>query len=133
MTQSVTPAATPVQILPVAAHASDRSSDRPADSYWAVERQLSVIVPTFNERDNVTKLFHKLEATLAGVAWEVVFVDDNSPTEPGTWFADWRERDTRVRCLRPDRASRPVGRLHRRHPGLERSLCGRDRRRSAAR
>ena len=100
MTQSVTPAATPVQILPVAAHASDRSSDRPADSYWVVERQLSVIVPTFNERDNVTKLFHKLEATLAGVAWEVVFVDDNSPD--GTWdvVRGLAERDTRVRCLR---------------------------------
>src|SRR6266480_3284623 len=28
---------------------------------------LSVVVPTFNERDNVTKLFHKLEVTLAGV------------------------------------------------------------------
>jgi dolichol-phosphate mannosyltransferase len=41
--------------------------------------QLSVIVPTFNERDNVTQLFRRLEATLAGVAWEVIFVDDNSP------------------------------------------------------
>ena len=45
--------------------------------------QLSVIVPTFNERDNVTTLFRRLEATLAGIAWEVVFVDDNSPD--GTW------------------------------------------------
>jgi dolichol-phosphate mannosyltransferase len=26
--------------------------------------QLSVIVPTFNERDNVTTLFRRLEATL---------------------------------------------------------------------
>src|SRR4029453_5799487 len=36
--------------------------------------QLAVIVPTFNERDNVTTLFRRLEATLAGVSWEVVFV-----------------------------------------------------------
>ena len=41
--------------------------------------QLSVIVPTFNERDNVTALYRRLEATLAGIPWEVVFVDDNSP------------------------------------------------------
>src|SRR3981081_2959303 len=41
--------------------------------------QLSVIVPTFNERDNVTTLFRKLETTLAGAAWEVIFLDDNSP------------------------------------------------------
>ena len=66
----------------------------------AAERQLSVIVPTFNERDNVLKLFAKLEATLTGVAWEVVFVDDNSPD--GTWSVVRRlaETDSRVRCVR---------------------------------
>ncbi|WP_315831710.1 glycosyltransferase family 2 protein [Bradyrhizobium prioriisuperbiae] len=101
MTQSVTPASTPAKIHPlVDVRFSDPSSDRSADSSWAVERQLSVIVPTFNERDNVTKLFQKLEATLAGVAWEVIFVDDNSPD--GTWdvVRGLAERDTRVRCLR---------------------------------
>jgi acetylornithine deacetylase/succinyl-diaminopimelate desuccinylase-like protein len=41
--------------------------------------ELSVVVPTFNERDNVTVLYRRLEAALAGIAWEVVFVDDNSP------------------------------------------------------
>jgi dolichol-phosphate mannosyltransferase len=62
--------------------------------------QLSVVVPTFNERDNVTKLFHKLEATLAGVAWEVIFVDDNSPD--GTWdvLRGLARQDSRVRCIR---------------------------------
>jgi len=37
---------------------------------------LSVVVPTFNERDNVAKLYRKLETALAGIAWEVVFVED---------------------------------------------------------
>lgn len=66
----------------------------------AVPLQLSVVVPTFNERDNVELLFRKLEAALAGVAWEVVFVDDNSPD--GTWqvVRDMAQRDSRVRCLR---------------------------------
>ena len=41
--------------------------------------QLSVVVPTFNERDNVTVLYRRLDATLKDVSWEVVFVDDNSP------------------------------------------------------
>src|SRR5205807_2870676 len=61
---------------------------------------LSVVVPTFNERDNVTKLFHKLEATLAGIAWEVIFVDDNSPD--GTWdvVRAMAREDSRVRCVR---------------------------------
>jgi dolichol-phosphate mannosyltransferase len=66
----------------------------------AVEPQLSVIVPTFNERDNVTTLYRRLETALAGVAWEVIFVDDNSPD--GTWdvVRTLSRDDSRVRCIR---------------------------------
>src|SRR5258707_1186230 len=62
--------------------------------------QLSVIVPTFNERDNVTTLFRRLETALAGVAFEVIFVDDNSPD--GTWdlVRSLARQDSRVRCIR---------------------------------
>ncbi|MGY8678792.1 glycosyltransferase family 2 protein [Bradyrhizobium sp. UFLA05-153] len=62
--------------------------------------ELSVVVPTFNERDNVTVLYRRLEDTLAGIAWEVVFVDDNSPD--GTWdvVRALARRDSRVRCIR---------------------------------
>ncbi len=61
---------------------------------------LSVVVPTFNERDNVSKLYRKLETTLKGIAWEVVFVDDNSPD--GTWqvVRELARQDGRVRCIR---------------------------------
>jgi dolichol-phosphate mannosyltransferase len=62
--------------------------------------QLSVVVPTFNERDNVTVLYRRLEATLAGIPWEAVFVDDNSPD--GTWevVRGLARQDPRVRCVR---------------------------------
>jgi dolichol-phosphate mannosyltransferase len=62
--------------------------------------QLSVVVPTFNERDNVTKLFRRLETALQGVGFEVVFVDDNSPD--GTWqvVRELARQDSRVRCIR---------------------------------
>ena len=62
--------------------------------------QLSVVVPTFNERDNVTVLYRRLEATLASIPWEVVFVDDNSPD--GTWevVRGLARQDPRVRCIR---------------------------------
>ncbi|HEX5233607.1 MAG TPA: glycosyltransferase family 2 protein [Bradyrhizobium sp.] len=65
-----------------------------------VAPQLSVIVPTFNECDNVTTLLRRLESALAGTAWEVIFVDDNSPD--GTWnvVRDLARRDGRVRCIR---------------------------------
>jgi dolichol-phosphate mannosyltransferase len=62
--------------------------------------ELSVVVPTFNERDNVTTLFRRLETALAGKAWEVIFVDDNSPD--GTWdvVRGLARQDSRVRCIR---------------------------------
>ncbi|MBB4360424.1 dolichol-phosphate mannosyltransferase [Bradyrhizobium sp. CIR18] len=73
-------------------------SDNPLQALEGPE--LSVIVPTFNERDNVTVLYRRLEAVLANVAWEVVFVDDNSPD--GTWdvVRALAQQDSRVRCIR---------------------------------
>src|SRR6202048_2549154 len=73
-------------------------SDRPTQA--VASPQLSVIVPTFNERDNVTTLYRRLDTALAGVAWGVIFVDDNSPD--GTWDVGrgLALRDSRVRCIR---------------------------------
>ena len=62
--------------------------------------ELSVIVPTFNERDNVTVLYRRLEATLVNVAWEVVFVDDNSPDGTSEVVRELAQKDSRVRCIR---------------------------------
>src|SRR3954465_6529894 len=66
----------------------------------AAAPELSVVVPTFNERDNVTALLRKLEAALKGIAWEVIYVDDNSPD--GTWetVRALARQDARVRCIR---------------------------------
>jgi dolichol-phosphate mannosyltransferase len=73
---------------------------RPGQGTAVVTPELSVVVPTFNERDNVIALFHKLETALAGRAWEVIYVDDNSPD--GTWdvVRTLAQQDPRVRCIR---------------------------------
>lgn len=46
-----------------------------------LEPEVSVVVPTYNERDNVVKLIPALHEALsgAGISYEVVVVDDNSP------------------------------------------------------
>jgi len=41
--------------------------------------ELAVIVPSFNERENVPRLYALLTATLAGTPFEMIVVDDNSP------------------------------------------------------
>jgi len=41
-------------------------------------RALTVVVPTFEERENIRPLVSKLEIALSGIDWEVVFVDDDS-------------------------------------------------------
>jgi len=39
---------------------------------------VSVVIPTYNEKDNVVPLVERLERALAGQPHEIVFVDDNS-------------------------------------------------------
>jgi dolichol-phosphate mannosyltransferase len=60
---------------------------------------LTVIAPTFNERDNVVPLIAKLAATLKGVHWEVIFVDDDSPDGTAERVREQARLDSRVRCV----------------------------------
>jgi dolichol-phosphate mannosyltransferase len=61
---------------------------------------LTVVVPCYNERPNVAPLIEKLDATLFGIAWEVVFVDDNSPDGTTAEVRRIAQTDPRVRCIR---------------------------------
>ncbi len=42
------------------------------------ENMLSIVIPTYNEQDNITPLVERLDRTLAGRKYEILFVDDNS-------------------------------------------------------
>jgi dolichol-phosphate mannosyltransferase len=61
--------------------------------------ELSIVVPTFKERGNVAELVRRLDAALTGIAWEAIFVDDNSPDGTAAAVKDIAARDPRVRCL----------------------------------
>jgi dolichol-phosphate mannosyltransferase len=62
--------------------------------------ELCVVVPTFNERDNVPVLAARLASALDGIAWEAVFVDDNSPDGTAEVVRSLARGDPRIRCLR---------------------------------
>jgi dolichol-phosphate mannosyltransferase len=61
---------------------------------------LSVVVPCFNERPNVAPMVAKLDAALEGIAWEVIYVDDNSPDGTAQEVRRIAQEDSRVRCIR---------------------------------
>ena len=61
---------------------------------------LAIIVPTFNERDNIDPLVESLGAALNGVSWEVVFVDDDSTDGTVKALEKVCRRDARFRSLR---------------------------------
>jgi dolichol-phosphate mannosyltransferase len=84
--------ASPVTSPPAPARAP-MSSVRPAP-------ELSVVVPTYNERANIPILVERLAHVLAGCDWEVLFVDDNSPDGTAAVARALGETDGRVRCMR---------------------------------
>lgn len=61
--------------------------------------ELSIVVPTFNERGNVEELIRRIDAVLPGVAWEVVVVDDDSTDGTAGLVNDLAQKDRRVRCI----------------------------------
>ncbi len=47
--------------------------------------KISVIVPTYNERENLEELFERIDRSLKGYDYEIIVVDDDSPPmEPGS-------------------------------------------------
>jgi dolichol-phosphate mannosyltransferase len=61
--------------------------------------ELTVVIPTFNERDNVSELVSRLDQCLHEKAWEVIFVDDDSTDGTAARVREIARQDPRVRCL----------------------------------
>jgi dolichol-phosphate mannosyltransferase len=62
--------------------------------------ELTVVVPTFNEGPNVPIVVERVARVLAGVAWEIIFVDDDSPDGTAAIVKALGDHDARVRCIR---------------------------------
>jgi dolichol-phosphate mannosyltransferase len=71
----------------------------PAGAVLWLPPQLSVIVPTFNERDNVALLYAHLAAALGDTPFEMIVVDDNSPDGTAAAVKALAREHPNVRCL----------------------------------
>jgi dolichol-phosphate mannosyltransferase len=72
----------------------------PPNPDTCVTATLSVIVPTFKERGNVAELVRRLDLALKGLAWEAIFVDDNSPDGTAAAVKEIAAHNARVRCIK---------------------------------
>jgi len=71
----------------------------PDASGHAAPPLLSVIVPTFNESANVVPLVDALTRALDSIAFEVIFVDDNSPDGTAAIVKTLAQSIPNVRCV----------------------------------
>jgi len=61
--------------------------------------ELAIVLPTYNERGNLASLVERLDKALAGIAWEAIFVDDDSPDGTSDEARKISQVDRRVRVL----------------------------------
>ncbi|MCR0981404.1 glycosyltransferase [Roseomonas populi] len=62
--------------------------------------EITIVVPCYNEAANVAPMVERLGAALSGIAWEVVFVDDDSPDGTAAQVRKLAAMDPRVRGIR---------------------------------
>nr|WP_314257649.1 glycosyltransferase family 2 protein [uncultured Devosia sp.] len=62
--------------------------------------QLAVIVPSYNERDNIELLYEKVAIALGDTPWEMIVVDDDSPDGTADLVNELSRVYANIRCLR---------------------------------
>ncbi len=62
--------------------------------------ELSMVIPTYNEKENIRTLYERLRRVLEGIDWEIIFVDDDSPDGTAGAVSEVARQDRRVRCLK---------------------------------
>ncbi len=62
--------------------------------------EISLIVPTYNERSNIAPLLDSVRAAFGDIPWEMIIVDDDSPDHTFSEVARLAREEPRLRCLR---------------------------------
>ena len=88
---------------------ASRAAPAPADDAPAVpvdepttgrgSAELAIVIPTLNECDNVALVVERLNRALAGLSWEAIFVDDDSPDGTADVVRALAHRQGNIRVL----------------------------------
>ena len=60
---------------------------------------ISVVVPLYNEEDNVVAMQRELSEALAGIDYELVLVDDGSTDNTAAVLADYQARHAALQVI----------------------------------
>jgi glycosyltransferase involved in cell wall biosynthesis len=90
------PPATPHQT-----NGGGHSSAPPADAITTSSLDLSIIVPLFNEEENIVPLYHQLIAVLSrlGKSFEIIFINDGSSDGSYAVLCRLAEGETKVKVI----------------------------------
>jgi len=61
---------------------------------------LAVILPSFNEAENISILISSLEKVLKDISWEAIIVDDNSPDKTAEIAFNISKEKPNIRCFK---------------------------------
>ncbi len=61
--------------------------------------ELAVVIPTYNESGNIQNTINKIAASLQGINYEIIVVDDNSPDNTSKKVRELADKDNRIRCI----------------------------------
>ncbi len=64
-----------------------------------IKPALSIVIPTYNEKDNISRILEKLKKVLKNITHEVIFVDDNSPDRTSEVIKDYMKNSLKIRLI----------------------------------
>jgi len=65
--------------------------------------QISLVIPTYDERENIEHLIPQVAAALAGLSYEIIVVDDRSPDGTGAVVLRYRDEGYPARLVTKER------------------------------
>ncbi len=60
---------------------------------------LSIVIPTYNEKDNIIIILENLKKVLKSISHEIIFVDDNSPDGTSAVVKDCMKKSSKIRLI----------------------------------